>query len=196
MNRISGWFKRPPAVLRAGHPSLRLRAEPVNPADLPSHQLARVVSDMRAVFASPYTPVVGLAAPQIGHPLRIIAYRVTDAALLKERKIAAVPLTFLVNPVLTITDRATQAKWAAEYESCESVPQYNAKVRRANEVKVEGLDLDGGKVTVHAQGFLARVLQHEVDHLEGKLYIDIMDPKSFRHDKYIDKYEVYASRNR
>ncbi|KAJ3017208.1 Peptide deformylase 1A, chloroplastic/mitochondrial [Thoreauomyces humboldtii] len=200
MNRLAGWLRRPPAVLRAGHPSLRMKsvanfqAEPVKVAELNSHKLERVVREMRTVFDSPYTPVVGLAAPQIGHPLRLIAYRLEDAKLLKESNMARVPLTFMVNPELSVTDRRPESEWVSDYESCESVPHYNAKVKRANEVKVQGLDLDGNPVTVNAKGFLAKVLQHECDHLEGQLYIDKMDPKSFRHDKYIDKYEVYTPR--
>lgn len=95
--------------------------------------------------------------------------------------------------------------------SCESIPNYNALVKRAGRVKVDALDLEGNKVTVNAAGFLARLLQHEMDHLEGLMYVDKMDTKSFRHDKviagsplafccqsyiisrsqYIDKYEVH-----
>ncbi|TPX62069.1 hypothetical protein PhCBS80983_g00619 [Powellomyces hirtus] len=193
MNRIAALFQKGPKVLRAGHPSLRLKADPVPPSDITSHKITRVITDMRSVFTSPYTPVVGLAAPQVGHPYRIIAYELSDSKLLAERKIARQPLTFLINPQLTIL--SPQHKWTEEYESCESVPRYNGRVKRAMEVKVEALDLEGKKVSIHANGFLARVLQHECDHLDGRLFVDIMDSKSFRADEYIDKYEVYSKNN-
>ncbi|KAI9105491.1 peptide deformylase [Phlyctochytrium arcticum] len=197
--RITGWLKRPPSVLRAGHPSLRITAEPVKLNELGSQRLNRVINDMRAVFGSPYVPVIGLAAPQVGHPLRIIAYRVEDDKLLKEHRMQPVPLTFLINPELVILnkDKASMADskhWSSEYESCESVPNYNALVRRAKKVQIDAFDLKGEKVAFKAEGLLARILQHEVDHLNGTLYTDHMDCKSLRHDKYIDKYEVYKGR--
>ncbi|KND01489.1 peptide deformylase [Spizellomyces punctatus DAOM BR117] len=193
-SRLTGWFRKAPTVLRAGHPSLRVKAEPIKVEDIPTQKIQRVIREMKGVFSSPYTPVVGLAAPQIGHPIRLIAYRLEDKKLLEERRIDPVPLTFLINPTLLITDKDPETKWSAEYESCESVPNYNALVKRAGHVKVEALDLKGNKVSFSTGGFLARLLQHEMDHLDGVLFTDRMDCKSFRHDKYIDKYELYTGR--
>ncbi|KAI8818838.1 peptide deformylase [Fimicolochytrium jonesii] len=186
---------RPQILLNAGHPTLRTKALPVDPTTLQNPNIQRVITQMRLVFDSPYTPVVGLAAPQIGHPLRIIAYRITDPAILTSKSIPKpIPLTFLVNPVLTITDKRHPREWNAEYESCESVPMYNAVVRRAEKVHVQGIGLEGERVAVNANGFLARVLQHEIEHLDGKLFVDVMEAGSLRHDKYIDKYEFREQR--
>lgn len=91
--------------------------------------------------------------------------------------------TYLVNPVLTVTDPRPPSAWDAEYESCESIPGYNALVKRAASVSVQALDLKGSSITLKASGLLARILQHEVDHLQGILLTDRMEPKSLRHDE-------------
>ncbi|KAI9205496.1 peptide deformylase [Polychytrium aggregatum] len=184
-------LKRPPTVLRAGHPLLRLKADPVSPAELTTPKFKKIVSQMKEVFSSPYTPVIGLSAPQIGHSVRLIAVQVTDSKTLKEKNMKPFPLTFMVNPEVTIVD--TDARnWVSDYESCESVPSYNALVKRAESVKVKSLDLDGKEVSNEFHGLLARIVQHEVDHLDGKLYIDCMDHGSLRHDKYIDQFEIHT----
>ncbi|KAI8999508.1 peptide deformylase [Gaertneriomyces semiglobifer] len=193
LNKLQGLFQKAPKVLRAGHPGLRHKADAVKISEITSPKIQRVVTEMRQVFSSPLTPLVGLAAPQIGHPLRIMAYQVTDKQLLKEKAMSPVPLTFLVNPELSILDQSP-ASSTVDYESCESIPHYNGLVSRADAVRVLAYDLEGNPITVNARGFLARVLQHEVDHLDGILYIDRMDTKSFRHDMYIDKYETYRRR--
>ena len=103
---------------------------------------------------------------------------------------APIPLTFYVNPKLSVLDRSPKSKWPAHYESCESVPNYNALVRRAQHVKLDAWNLNGEDVSVNAFGILARMFQHEVDHLNGVAYTDIMEEKTLRHDKYIDVYDV------
>ncbi|KAJ3047568.1 Peptide deformylase 1A, chloroplastic/mitochondrial [Rhizophlyctis rosea] len=186
IQKLTGVFKKPTPILRAGHPTLRIKALPVKPTELKSYQFQDVVRQMTRAFESAYTPTIGLSAPQIGHPMRLIAYRIEDPKYLKEHKIEPVPLTFIVNPTLKVLSSQT----STDYETCESVPSYNALVKRATEVKVDGLDLEGKEITVNAKGVVARVLQHEVDHLDGLLYVDKMEPRSMRHDKYIDKYEL------
>jgi peptide deformylase len=142
---------------------------------------------MTSVFDSPFHPIVGLAAPQVGHSLRIIAYKLTDRTFLKEKGIPSqIPLTFLVNPSIKVTD---DSKWVSEYESCESLPNYNTLVKRQSKVIVTGLDSEGKDVKFRAAGFLARLIQHEVDHLDGITLVDRMEPKSLRHDNYVGRFE-------
>ncbi|KAI9349549.1 peptide deformylase [Obelidium mucronatum] len=130
--------------------------------------------------------------PQVGHPLRIIAYKIGDAQTIKAKKATASPLTFLINPTLEILER--ESKWEAEYESCESMPHYNCLVKRPSKVLVEALDVKGEKIRFTADGFLAKVLHHEVDHLDGITLVDRALPKTLRHDQYIELFENYPSK--
>jgi peptide deformylase len=127
-------------------------------------------------------PGVGLAAPQIGVPLQLVVIEDSPEAIQKlspqqaaERERWPVPFRVLINPVLTIPEGA-----AAEFfEGCLSLAGYTAIVPRATKVHVEGLDEHAEPVIIDATGWYARILQHEIDHLHGVLYIDRMNPRSF-----------------
>jgi peptide deformylase len=101
-----------------------------------------------------------------------------------------IPLTFVVNPKITLLQ--PQSEWEADYESCESIPNYNALVYRSNTVTINGWDLNGAPLQFDAEGVVARIIQHEYDHLQGILYVDKMIQKTFRHDEYIDEYDQYV----
>ena len=105
-------------------------------------------------------PGVGLAAPQVGQSIRLV---VVDTAQEEERGNPMV----LINP--RITSKAGQIVWD---EACLSVPDYSADVVRFSEVTVEALDLEGNEIVIEAQGLSAVCLQHELDHLDGILFID------------------------
>ena len=105
-------------------------------------------------------PGVGLAAPQVGKSIRLV---VVDTAQEEERGNPMV----LINP--RITSKAGQIVWD---EACLSVPDYSADVVRFSEVTVEALDLEGNEIVIEAQGLSAVCLQHELDHLDGILFID------------------------
>jgi peptide deformylase len=148
----------------------------------------KVVQDIKSVFESPFHSVVGLAAPQVGHPLRVIGYQIHDKSLMKEKKVKEpVPLTFLVNPVLQVLERET--KWAADTEACESVPHYHVVVKRPSRVHVKAWDLNGKDVSFEAEGYLARVLHHECDHLDGMTMIDRMERQTLCNDKYLGEFQ-------
>lgn len=140
-------------------------------------ELVKVMIDtMRAA------PGVGLAAPQIGVPLRVIVLedppeyqaRVAERER-NERGRVPLPLRVLFNPVLRHVGDAR----ATFFEGCLSVSGYAALVERSFEVEVEGLDENGEKQLVSASGWPARIFQHECDHLDGTLYIDRMLTRSF-----------------
>ncbi|OLC12633.1 MAG: peptide deformylase [Candidatus Rokubacteria bacterium 13_1_40CM_69_27] len=143
-------------VRKYGDPILRRRAEPVRAI---TSEIRTIVADMVDTM---YDEVgIGLAAPQVGVSLRLLV--VGDEETREARA--------LINPV--ITDQSGQA--TAE-EGCLSIPGIFAPVTRAAWVRVEALDPGGQTVKMDARGLLARVLQHEIDHLDGVLFIDRLDP--------------------
>lgn len=107
---------------------------------------------------------VGLAANQVGISKRLC---VIDISAVDEKT----PLIVLINP--EIIDKRGSIE---DEEGCLSIPQYKAKVKRAGEILVSGLDRKGRKIEVHGEGLLARALQHEIDHLDGLLFIDRLSP--------------------
>ena len=144
------------SVRKYGDPVLRRKAEPVGKI---TPEIHRIVADMVDTM---YDEVgIGLAAPQVGVSLRLMVIGVDS-----KREPQA-----LLNP--RITEQSGQV--TAE-EGCLSVPGVFADVTRAARVRVEATDLEGAPVSLEASGLLARVLQHELDHLDGVLFIDRLDP--------------------
>jgi len=167
-------------ILQAGNPILRQAAKEV-PRDLiDSSTLQDLIEIMVTTMRD--APGVGLAAPQIGVPLRIIVLEDTERLMRfltqrekEERGRVPFPLQVLINPVL----RPLSGETASFYEGCLSVAGYEAEVARHLRVEVEGLDRDGTGKSWQASGWPARILQHEIDHLNGKLYVDAMTPRTF-----------------
>jgi peptide deformylase len=139
-----------------GDPVLRDKARPVEQFD---DALKRLAEDMIATMHA--APGVGLAAPQVGRPIRLVVFDVGE----EENGARAV-----ANPVL-------KNEWGEQIaeEGCLSLPGLYYPVKRAQKVWAEGFDLDGHGVTIEGEDLLARVLQHEVDHLNGILFIDRLD---------------------
>lgn len=167
-------------IVQIGAPVLRQRAAEVDPARIASAEIQRLIADMIAAMRG--APGVGLAAPQIGVPLRVLVLEdraelmaKLDAAELRERDRVEVPLRVFINPVL----RPVGAETRTFFEGCLSVQGYTALVERSVEVEVTGLDERGQAHAMHVRGWPARILQHEVDHLDGTLYVDRMLSRSF-----------------
>jgi peptide deformylase len=144
-------------------------------------ELRALADVMAAVMRA--APGVGLAAPQIAVPLQLIVLEETEANmdLIDADESAArgrvpFPLTTILNPVL----RPIGEGRVTFPEGCLSVPGYAADVERFTEVEVQGLDLSGKPLSWRVSGWPARILQHEVDHLRGILYIDRMNSRTFR----------------
>jgi peptide deformylase len=155
-------------IARMGHPVLGQKAAPVaNPAD---PAIRRLVSDMIETMID--ANGAGLAAPQVHVPLRVVVFqapgeRSTDPGLAEEEQFDhTAPLTVLINPEIQVMDTAREAGW----EGCLSVPGLRGLVERPAHIRYRGYDLDSKVVERTARGFHARVVQHEVDHLEGVLY--------------------------
>jgi peptide deformylase len=146
-------------------------------------QLVEIMVDvMRAA------PGVGLAAPQIGVPLRIFvaedaAERLARVApeSLAARGRAPLPLLAFVNPTVTLAG----GEPAIFFEGCLSVRGYGALVPRAAAVHVSALDPSGAPLALELQGWPARIMQHEMDHLDGTLYVDRMISRSLASDAEI-----------
>lgn len=146
-------------IARMGHPVLRRPAEPV--ADPGAPEIARLVADMIETMAD--AGGVGLAAPQVHVPLRVIVYHVPAA---RDTEGESRPLTVLVNPVLDpLGDDMDVA-----FEACLSLPGLAGAVPRHRRVGYRAVGLDGRPIEGEAAGFHARVLQHECDHLDGRLF--------------------------
>jgi peptide deformylase len=169
-----------PSIVQAGHPVLRAPAAPVPPELFDTDRLHQLVATMVEVMRK--APGVGLAAPQIGVGLALVVLEDAEALMARlspedraARGRIAFPLTVIANPVLSLRGDAR----ATFFEGCLSVPGYMALVERALEVEVIGLDARGDPVTWRVAGWPARILQHEVDHLAGTLYVDRMITRTF-----------------
>jgi peptide deformylase len=169
-----------PGIVQVGDPVLRLRALEVPASMLGTEVLERFVALMAAVMRK--APGVGLAAPQIGVPWRLFVFEDTEERMARlspsersERERAPFPFTVVANPELAAvgTERATFP------EGCLSVNGYAGLVERSRAVRVEGVDGQGKRLALDLRGWPARIVQHETDHVNGTVYVDRMDPRSF-----------------
>jgi peptide deformylase len=152
-------------ILLEGDPRLRQKALKIRAVDDGLRKLAREMHETMSVASG-----VGLAGPQIGVMRRIIAVHVPEAY--GDERQPEVTLT-LVNPEIV---KAQGREVAAE--ACLSIPGWVGDVPRATRITVKAIDLNNREVRLKAEGILARVLQHEVDHLDGILYVDRVEDKS------------------
>jgi peptide deformylase len=150
-------------VLKMGEPLLRQVAAPVRHFDA---DLAALIADMNDTMRS--LNGAGLAAPQIGVSLRVVIFEVTVNPRYPD--VPPIPYTVLVNPELTPLDDRQEDGW----EGCLSVPGLRGLVPRFRNLRYRGFDLEGAPIDRTVEGFHARVVQHEVDHLDGILYPERM----------------------
>lgn len=149
-----------------GHPVLRRIADPVaDPTDPAIRALAEDMIDTMIAADG-----VGLAAPQIGEPLRLIVFAVPVARRSAEEEAMEEEITVLANPTIAVLDPTP----VDGPEGCLSIPGLRGMVPRAARIRYRGQTLDGAWLEREASGFHARVVQHEVDHLDGILYLDRM----------------------
>ncbi|HKS02596.1 MAG TPA: peptide deformylase [Arthrobacter sp.] len=163
-----------PPIVQAGHPVLRQHAAPFE-GQLEPAELGQLIVLMRKVMHA--APGVGLAAPQLGIPLQLAVLE--DQFEIDEAVAAArgrTPLEFfaMLNPSYSPMGAGT----AAFFEGCLSLSGLQAVVERAESVRLEYVSPDGGQVTRDFSGWQARIVQHETDHLHGRLYIDRAELRS------------------
>ena len=167
-------------VVHVGDPVLRQEARELTVAEIKGAEIQRLIEAMRETMYD--APGVGLAAPQVGLPLQLAVIEdkpeYTEKApreAVLERQRSPVPFHVIINPKI----RPQPSADVKFYEGCLSLPGFMAMVPRKQKVIVDCLDHHGAHRTIEASGWYARILQHEIDHLGGMVYIDRMLPKSF-----------------
>jgi peptide deformylase len=166
-------------IVQAGDPVLRRQGRTLTSDEILSARIQELIEQMRDAMRE--APGVGLAAPQIGESLQlaVIEDRADYLSDLSAEQLAryqrsAVPFHVIINPKLTVAANSS----AQFFEGCLSVTGFSAVVDRALNVRVECLNERAKAVTIDAHGWYARILQHEIDHLNGILYIDRMKTRT------------------
>ena len=177
-------------IASVGEPVLRGEARQLTPEEIGSQRIRDLIANMRETLSD--APGVGLAAPQIGEPLQLAIIEdkaeyqanLSDADL-AERERKPIPFHVLINPQIHLVSTPD----VAFFEGCLSLPGFTALVPRSRHAIVDALDERGEPVRIEATGWYARILQHEIDHLRGTLYIDRMLSRSFssleNHTRYL-----------
>jgi peptide deformylase len=167
-------------IVQVGDPVLRAKARALSAEEIRSPRIQNLIADMRETMHA--APGVGLAAPQIGESLQLAViedkaeyHKNLNAADLKARERIPIPFHVIINPEIELLTPPE----AAFHEGCLSLPGFMAVVQRAHSVRVTCLDEHGQKKTIEATGWYARILQHEIDHLQGGIYIDRMRSETF-----------------
>ena len=169
-------------IARLGHPLIRKGAESVSEEDLNSQGTQQFIDDLVETMRD--ANGVGIAAPQVHTPQQIIAIEVSPDNPRYPNQVS-VPLTILINPKIVEQAEATENGW----EGCLSVPDLRGLVPRWTWVNVSGLDRRGKSVQFEARNFFARVIQHEIDHLNGKVFLDrLTDLQTLTHLREYEKY--------
>src|SRR4051812_47803840 len=173
-------------VLKMGNPLLRQKARELSSEEIASKWFNELIRDMVETMHS--EEGVGLAAPQIGESVRVSVIEFEGD---NERypDMGAQKLSVFVNPVIRVLDPDTEGFW----EGCLSVPGLRGYVERPKKVSVSYLDENGKPKSLVADGFMAIVLQHEFDHLDGVLYIDRITDKT--KIAYIEEYREFVLQN-
>lgn len=176
-------------LLQVGEPVLRDRARPLTSEEILSGPIQELISSMRETLRD--APGVGLAAPQVGVPIQLAIiedppeyWTELSASDLAMRERTAVPFHVIINPRITSAGEPS----IEFFEGCLSLERFTALLPRSREVTVECLDERAEPKTIRASGWYARILQHEIDHLNGTIYVDRMLTRSFMS---LDNYKRY-----
>ena len=178
-------------IARLGNPVLRQVARPVDRDHLkdPDGEIQKFIDDMIVTMRE--EGGVGLAAPQVSRSVQIVVLEAQDNNRYPDRP--DIPLMALINPSIVRYGGEEIGGW----ESCLSLIDFSGWVLRSSEVTVKALDRKGDPVTIEADGFLAVVLQHEIDHLNGLLFVDRMqDMKRLSYQEEFRKYWVKDAEER
>lgn len=167
-------------IVHVGHPVLREMPRPLSAKDIRGSAIKDLIERMRETLRD--APGVGLAAPQIGESLQLAViedrreyHKSLTEAELKARQRSPVDFHVLVNPRIELLPSPR----VSFFEGCLSLPGFMAEVPRSRSVRVTCLDHNGKPHVIEAEGWYARILQHEIDHLNGTLYIDRMSSRTF-----------------
>ena len=175
-------------IAQLGEPLLRERSSPVPLDELRSERLQLLIDDMIETMRD--ADGAGLAAPQIYEPLRLAVIEVNDNP--RYPMLESVPLTVLVNPVVIPEVQHEELKPSDSvemFEGCLSVPGVRGRVRRPRRVSVTAHDRNGRPLEFTWEGVRAAIVQHELDHLDGVLFVDRADPRSLT---FLREYERHV----
>jgi peptide deformylase len=153
-------------VPRLGHPVLRKAAQPIGPEEVGGSDLQRLIDDMIETMHE--YQGVGIAAVQVHESKQVAVLEVADNPRYPGKP--AVPLSVLINPEMVPLTKETEDDW----EGCLSIPELRGQVPRYKSIRIAAGDRDGNELNFVATGFHARVIQHEVDHLRGHVFLDRM----------------------
>ena len=167
-------------IVQAGDPVLRQAARPLAAQEILGDEIQRLILDMKDTMYD--APGVGLAAPQIGLPLQLAVIEDREDLLktvppeeIREKERRPVPFHVIINPQIV----SSGSEKVDFQEGCLSLAGFAAVVPRSRTIRVEYIDERGEHRSVEASGWYARILQHEIDHLQGTLYIDRMHTRTF-----------------
>jgi len=174
-------------IAQLGHPVLRKKAEPIEKEAVTSPVIQTLIDDM--IETKEEYIGVGLAAPQVHESLQLIVVGFEDNPRYPDAD--RIPFRVIINPKITGFSTGMDEDW----ESCLSVDNLSGLVKRAQQITVTGLDREGNNIEINAEGFEARVYQHEIDHLYGKVFLDRMsDLKSLSFGREFSKFSrLYES---
>jgi peptide deformylase len=173
-------------VARMGHPVLRTKARALDRAEVKSLVVQQLIDDMIDTMVEYHG--VGLAAPQVHEGLRLFVASLNDTDDDDDDGGDAGPL-ILINPEITVVDAETVEDW----EGCLSIPDIRGRVPRPRAVRLRALNRKGERVEVNAKDYSARVLQHELDHLDGVLFFDRM--RSLESLTFLEEYGRYWTKD-
>jgi peptide deformylase len=171
-------------VARIGHPVIRAAAKPVPREAFRDPLFQKLVDDMRETMYE--YEGVGLAGPQVHESWRLAVIEVPGS---DDRSRAEVPFMVLANPVVTLLTDEREDGW----EGCLSIPDLRGVVPRTKKIKLDALDRHGKRYSLEASDFFARVIQHECDHLDGRVYLDRM--ADMRTLSFIKEFEDHVHRH-
>jgi peptide deformylase len=171
-------------VIRMGHPTLRQKAQPYTKEEIQSEAFGQLLQDLFDTMVK--EGGIGIAAPQINVSKAVTIIQV-DPGNERYDTEEETPVLILINPKVTVLDQTRQGFW----EGCLSVPGLRGFVERPRKVRIDYLDQEGQPQELEAEGFLATVFQHELDHLFGTLYVDHIQDKTklMYEQEYLDHHQ-------
>lgn len=177
-------------IVQVGNPVLRQKARELQKEEILSSYIQDLIKDMMQTMRD--APGVGLAAPQIGIPIQLIVIEDRPESQsyltpeqLKERDRSLVPFHVVINPKIYLNDSTASVEF---FEGCLSINGFYGLVPRAASVRVECLNENAEPIVIEAKGWYARILQHEIDHINGMLYIDRASARTLTTSPNFEKY--------
>ena len=166
-------------IARMGHPVLRTRARLLEHDEIGTPRIQQLIDDMFETMND--SQGIGLAGPQVHESIRLFVAGVDDED-------GTMPPVVMINPTITPLGPDVEEDW----EGCLSIPDIRGRVSRSTNIRIRALDRHGRPISMTADGFPARVIQHETDHLDGVLFFDRMT--SFESLTFLEEYSRYWSK--